>query len=196
MEQSVWLTVASTMPIAYEGEKFYYDSKDMEFFIVGAFDYLLHESRSGFEFQYTDEVKQKLTGKLKRIKSLDPTITEIPRITFLHRLRFQRGFVFYIKDNELKERLTNLLEVRSPHEQLMLDQYIKSETVPPELLRRWNEAKVGLSRSLANTFEREHNVSLKDITVWKIDQTRSVRKVDDTTSDGDTIKGTPWWKIW
>lgn len=55
MEQITWLAIASTVPIDYESETFYYDSKEKEFFILGMLDYLLIGDHGGFEFEYSEE---------------------------------------------------------------------------------------------------------------------------------------------
>ncbi|MCX2431107.1 hypothetical protein [Pedobacter sp. GR22-10] len=194
MEQIIWLIIASAVPIDYESETFYYDSKEKEFFILGMFDYLLIGDHGGFEFQYSEEECIRLVEKIQRIDNQDPTLIEIPVLTIADRISFQQRFVNEHTSGEVQNHLLEIVSKQSYEHQLILD-----SAIPPEsfdnLLGMWEEAKFRLAQTRALQFEQTYGVDLKEVSIWRIDKSRGVKKTAPVKVN--TIsKAKPWWKMW
>ncbi|NMN37725.1 hypothetical protein [Pedobacter sp. SG918] len=194
MEQIIWLIVASTVPIDYESETFYYDSKEKEFFILGMFDYLLIGDHGGFEFEYSEEECIRLVDKIQRINKQDPTLIEIPVLTIADRISFQQRFVNEHTSGEVQNQLLEIVSKQNHEHQLILD-----SAIPPEsfdnLLGMWEEAKFRLAQKRALQFEQTYGVNLKEVSIWRIDKSRGVKKLAPIKATA-TTKGKSWWKIW
>jgi hypothetical protein len=194
MEHIIWLIIASTVPIDYESETFYYDSKEKEFFILGMLDYLLIGDHGGFEFEYSAEEYEKLVDKIQRIDKQDPTLIEIPVLTIADRISFQQRFVNEHTSGEMQNQLLEIVNKQSYEHQLILD-----SAIPPEsfdnLLGMWEETKFRLAQTIALQFEQTYGVNLNEVSIWKIDKSRGVKKIAPVKVDAIS-KAKPWWKIW
>lgn len=196
MDQIAWLAMASTMPINYLGERFYYDSLENEFFILGLYDYLLTDEESLVEFLYPNDIKEKLIEKLIRIESQSLTIQEIPKLSIAERIDFQASFVNSMQNNAIQYQLKMIIEKQDESSQLILDSVINEENSSIELLDAWYDAKMLLMNTLASNFESVNNITLNNVLVWEIDFPRSVKKVRNTASERVGSDKKSWWKLW
>ncbi|MGN8059873.1 hypothetical protein ACTJKN_26580 [Pedobacter sp. 22163] len=191
MEQITWLAIASTVPIDYESETFYYDAKEKEFFILGMLDYLLIGDHGGFEFEYSEEECIRLVDKIQRIDNQDPTLIEIPVLTIVERISFQQRFVNEHTSGEVQNQLLEIVSKQSYEHQLILD-----SAIPPEsfdnLLGTWEETKFRLAQTIALQFEQAYGVNLKEVSIWRIDKPRGVKKLAPIKATA-TTKVKPWW---
>jgi len=193
-ELIVWLVIASTIPIDNESETFYYDSREKEFFISGVIDYLLIGDHDGFQFEYSKEDIDKLIEKIQRIDNQDPTLIEIPVLSIADRISFQHRFVSEHTSGEMQNKLLEIVSKQSYEHQLILD-----SAIPPEsfdnLLGMWEEAKFRLAQTRALQFEQTHGVKLKEVSIWRIDKSRGVRKTAQVNVNAIS-KAKLWWKFW
>ena len=194
MEQITWLAIASTVPIDYESETFYYDAKEKEFFILGMLDYLLIGDHGGFEFEYSEEESIRLIDKIQRIDNQDPTLIEIPVLTIADRISFQQRFVNEYTSDKVQNHLLDIVNKQSYEHQLILD-----SAIPPEafdnLLGMWEETKFRLAQKIALQFEQTYGVNLNDVSIWRIDKSGGVKK-ESPLKVNAISKAKPWWKIW
>lgn len=200
---TVWLTVATFMPLNYQEERFYYDAESKELFIIALYDYLLLENEDGcFEYEYDEDEITKLTGKLLRLEENDPTIHEIPRVPVTDRISLQLGFLARMNESRDFLQLKEIVKGQVEQDQLVLDTVINEEGLFNSVLDDWDSFKAELVDKIGADFEGRFNVKLDDLTIWQINKSRAVRKVkskvtvtqDTPTQDMPTTKA--WWQFW
>jgi len=77
---------------------------------------------------------------------------------------------------------------------LILDSAISTESFD-NLLGMWEETKFRLAQSVALQFEQTYGVDIKEVSIWKIDKSRGVKKLAPVKVNA-TSEAKPWWKIW